>query len=93
MAKHLYVLARSALSGYRKAQGGRTAWLEGTFTLARALRSARKQLPADRAFAAWLVKAGLRGLAKDDRAALLTIAMREGSFEADAVARRQLDDG
>jgi hypothetical protein len=73
MAKQLSALARSAQRGYRKTLGGRAAWREGTFTLARALRSARKQLPSDRDFAGWLVKAGLRGLAKNDRAALITI--------------------
>jgi len=71
--RQLAALARTASSAYRKTRGGRAAWLQGTFSLARTLRSARKQLPADRDFNAWLIKAGLRGLDKDARAALLTI--------------------
>ncbi|QHP69444.1 hypothetical protein EI171_20435 [Bradyrhizobium sp. LCT2] len=66
-------LARVAKRGYERSKKGRTEFLAGTFEVAPALSKARKKLPSDQAFHDWIIKAGLRDMSKDDRAALIII--------------------
>lgn len=66
-------LARIAKRGYERSKKGRADFLAGTFELAPALCKARKTLRSDQAFHRWIVKAGLHGMSKDDRAALIAI--------------------
>ena len=67
----LSTLARRAKKGYARTKQGRSGWLAGTFELATALSQARKKLPRDQEFHAWIAKAGLASISKDDRAALI----------------------
>ncbi len=69
----LSTLARRAKNGYARTKEGRSGWLAGTFELATALSQARKKLPSDQEFHAWIAKAGLASISKDDRAALIYI--------------------
>ncbi|MHC2412878.1 hypothetical protein ACVJGC_005469 [Bradyrhizobium diazoefficiens] len=72
-AKTMNTLARAAKRGYERTKKGRTEFTAGTFELAAALRKARKKLPSDQAFHAWIGKASLASISKDDRAALIVI--------------------
>jgi hypothetical protein len=69
----LSVLAKRAKLGFDRTKKGRSNFLAGTFQLAQALAAARKEFSADREFASWLNKAGLRTISKDDRSALICI--------------------
>jgi hypothetical protein len=69
----LSALAKRAKVGFDRTKKGRAGFLAGTFQLAKSLAAARKALSADREFASWLNKAGLRMISKDDRAALICI--------------------
>ena len=69
----LNALARRAKKGYARTKEGRSSWLAGTFELASALSEARKKLPSDQEFHAWIGKADLASINKDDRAALVCI--------------------
>jgi hypothetical protein len=69
----LSALAKRAKLGFERTKKGRAGFLAGTFQLAQALAAARKEFSADREFASWLNKAGLRTISKDDRSALICI--------------------
>jgi hypothetical protein len=69
----LSTLAKQAKHGFERCKRGRTDYVNGTLELAIALSKARKELPADQKFHAWLSKAGLASISRDDRAALVCI--------------------
>jgi hypothetical protein len=69
----LSLSARRAKHAFEKTKKGRAAFIAGTIELATELSTSRKKLPSDQAFGAWLAKAGLASISKDDRAALILI--------------------
>jgi hypothetical protein len=75
----LSMLARRAKHGYAQTKKGRADFIAGTFELSAALRTARKQLPNDQRFHAWIDRAGLASISKDDRASLIFLAENAGA--------------
>jgi hypothetical protein len=58
-----------------RTEQGRAEWIEGTLELAAALAEARARFPSDLAFSHWLVDNELEHIGKNDRGALINIAI------------------
>jgi hypothetical protein len=75
MPTPMSVLADRIRMAYERTQKGKQEWIEGTIELAVALAEARGRYPADRNFAHWLVENDLDEIGKNDRSALIGMAM------------------